>query len=55
MQSKPQTSQPGALTTRQYGTSGRPVKVLANTFAIKTLPTETIYHYNGEILPARIA
>ena len=51
MQSKPQPSQTVA---RQYGTSGRPVKVLANTFAIKTLPTQTIYHYDGEfLLPAR--
>ncbi|KAN0105332.1 Piwi domain containing protein [Russula decolorans] len=31
---------------RQYGTSGRPVKVVANTFSIKTLPTQTIYHYD---------
>ncbi|KAI0292287.1 Piwi domain-containing protein [Russula brevipes] len=54
MQSKPQTS-PGALATRQYGTSGRPVKVLANTFAIKTLPTETIYHYDGEIVITALA
>ncbi|KAH9983910.1 Piwi domain-containing protein [Russula compacta] len=36
-------SQPAA---RQYGSSGRPVKVIANTFAIRTLPTQTIYHYD---------
>jgi hypothetical protein len=52
MQSKTQlSSQTGVPTTRQYGTSGRPVKVLANTFAIKTLPTQTIFHYDGEFTP----
>ncbi|KAH9066792.1 Piwi-domain-containing protein [Lactarius vividus] len=39
-------SQTGVPAARQYGTSGRPVKVLANTFAIKTLPTQTIFHYD---------
>ena len=47
MQSKTQSSQVG-VSARQYGTSGRPVKVIANTFSIKTLPTQTIYHYDGE-------
>ena len=48
MQSKPQHSQAGGPAARQYGTSGRAVKVVSNTFAIKSLPTQTIYHYDGE-------
>ncbi|KAH9967139.1 hypothetical protein BC827DRAFT_1171798 [Russula dissimulans] len=47
-QSNPQSVVPAA---RQYGTSGRPVKVLANTFSITTLPTQTIYHYDGKCFP----
>ncbi|KAH9040357.1 ribonuclease H-like domain-containing protein [Lactarius pseudohatsudake] len=46
MQSKSHPSQTGVPAARQYGTSGRPVKVIANTFAIKTLPTQTIFHYD---------
>lgn len=49
MQSKTQPPQAGNPAARQYGTSGRPVKVLANTFAIRSLPTQTIYHYDGEL------
>ncbi|KAH9167484.1 Piwi-domain-containing protein [Lactarius sanguifluus] len=51
MQSKSHPSQTGVPAARQYGTSGRPVKVLANTFAIKTLPTQTIFHYDVVISP----
>ncbi|KAH9074742.1 ribonuclease H-like domain-containing protein [Lactarius deliciosus] len=47
MQSKSHPSQTGVPAARQYGTSGRPVKVIANTFAIKTLPTQTIFHYDA--------
>lgn len=53
--SKAQPPQAGVPAARQYGTSGRPVKVLANAFAIKSLPTQTIYHYDGEFSPFRIA
>jgi hypothetical protein len=49
MQPKAEPPQPGVPVARQYGTSGRPVKVLANTFAIRSLPTQTIYHYDGEL------
>lgn len=45
------TSQTSGPVTRQYGTSGRPVKVIANTFAIRTLPTQTIFHYDVVITP----
>ncbi|KAI9440667.1 Piwi domain-containing protein [Lactarius indigo] len=51
MQSKSHPSQTGVPAVRQYGTSGRAVKVLANTFAIKTLPTQTIFHYDDMCSP----
>lgn len=52
MHPKTPPSQTGVPATRQYGTSGRAVKVLANTFAIRTLPTQTIFHYDGEFCRA---
>ncbi|KAH9965047.1 Piwi domain-containing protein [Lactifluus volemus] len=51
MQPKIQSSSTDVSATRQYGKTGRQVKVIANTFAIKTLPTQTIYHYDVVITP----
>jgi hypothetical protein len=47
MHPKTQSPQTGVPATRQCSSSGMPVKVLANTFAIRTLPMQTIFHYNG--------
>ncbi|KAI9449778.1 Piwi-domain-containing protein [Russula earlei] len=44
-------TQSGVPAVRQYGTSGKPVKVVANMFSIKSLPTQTIYHYDVVIAP----
>ncbi|KAI0272588.1 Piwi domain-containing protein [Gloeopeniophorella convolvens] len=41
-----QAPQQSAVARREYGTSGRPVSVFANVFAIKALPSKPVYHYD---------